>query len=307
MDPIPTSVLKITQILDTLLPVLSKAINDCLLSGCVPICLKSAAVTPLIKKPNLDNNDLKNYRTISQLPFISKVLEKIVSAQMLEYMSLNDLHEPLQSAYKPGHSTETAILRVKNDINHALGNRKVVLLVLLDLSAAVDTFVHSILLRRMTTYLGVSDRVHEWFKSYLSGRTQHVGVNESSSDPISLSVGVRQGSVLGPQLFSIYLLPLGKILRRHGVKFHIYADDTRLYVEFDLQDVSSFLKALLALEECIKEIRAWMVRNRLMFNDGKSEFQIIVPRHYKAKFAALSPCLRVGSTPVFPSQTVRDP
>ena len=77
-------------------------------------------------------------------------------------------------------------------------------------------------------------------------------------------------------------------------------------MEFGLQDVSSFLKALLALEECIKEIRAWMVHNRLMFNDGKSEFQIIVPRHYKAKFSALSPCLRVGSTPVFPSQTVRD-
>ena len=158
----------------------------------------------------------------------------------------------------------------------------------------------------MTTYLGVSDRVHEWFKSYLSGRTQHVVVNESNSDPISLSVGVPQGSVLGPQLFSIYLLPLGKILRWHGVKFHIYADDTQLYVEFDLQDVSSFLKALLALEECIKEIRAWMVHNRQMFNDGKSEFQIIVPRHYKAKFAAMGPCLRVGSTPVFPSQTVRD-
>ena len=107
-------------------------------------------------------------------------------------------------------------------------------------------------------------------------------------------------------LFSIYLLPLGKILRRHGAKFHIYADDTQLYVEFYLQDVSSFPIALLALEECIKEIRAWMVRNRLMFNDGKSEFQVIVPRHYKAKFAALSPSLRVGSTPVFPSQTVRD-
>ena len=186
-------------------------------------------------------------------------------------ISLNDLQESLQSAYKPGHSTETAILKVKNDIDHALRTRKGVLLVLLDLSAAFDTVDHSILLRRMTTYLGVSDRVHEWFKSYLSGRTQHVVVNESSSDPISLSVGVPQGSVLGHQLFSIYLLPLGKILRRHGVKFHIYADDTQLYVEFDLQAVSSFLKALLALEECIKEIRAWMMHNRMMFNDGKSE------------------------------------
>ena len=195
---------------------------------------------------------------------------------------------------------------MRNDIDHALGNKKGGLLVLLDLSAAFDTVDHSILLRRMTTYLGVSGRVHEWFESYLSGRTQHVVVNESSSDPISISVGVPQGSVLGPQLFPIYLLPLGKILRRHGVKFHIYADDTQLYVEFDLQDVSSFLKALLALEECIKEIRAWMVRNRLMFNNGTSEFQIIVLRHYKTKFAALSPCLWVGNTPVFPSQTVRD-
>ena len=77
-------------------------------------------------------------------------------------------------------------------------------------------------------------------------------------------------------------------------------------MEFDLQDVSSSLNALLALEKCIKEIRAWTVRNRMMFNDGKSAFQIIVPRHYKSKFAALSPCLLVGSTPVFPSQTVRD-
>ena len=80
------------------------------------------------------------------------MLEKIVSAQMLEYMSLNDLHEPLQSAYKPGHSNETAILRMKNDIDHAIGNRKGVLLVLLDLSAAFDTVDHSILLRRMTTW-----------------------------------------------------------------------------------------------------------------------------------------------------------
>ena len=92
-------------------------------------------------------------------------------------------------------------------------------------------------------------------------------------------------------------------LPRPTTQFHIYADVT-LYVEFDFQDVSSFLKALLTLEECIKEIRAWMVRNRLMFNEGKSEFQIIVPRHYKAKFAALSPYLRVWSTPVFPSQAV---
>ena len=134
-----------------------------------------------------------------------------MSAQMLEYMSLNDLHEPLQPAYKPGHSTETANFKVKNDIDHALGNRKSLLLVLLDLSAAFDTVDHSILLRRMTTYLDVSDRVHEWFKSYLSGRTQHVVVNESSSDPISFSVGVPQGSVLKPQLFSIYLLPLVKV------------------------------------------------------------------------------------------------
>ena len=160
VDPIPTSVLKISVVLDALLPVVSCMMNQSLLTGCVPACMKSAAITPLIKKVNMDHNDLKNYRPISQLPFISKALEKIVSSQLQKYMSLNSLHEPLQSAYKPGHSTETAILKVKNDIDYALGNRKGVLLVLLDLSAAFDTVDHSILLKRMTTYLGVSGTAH---------------------------------------------------------------------------------------------------------------------------------------------------
>ena len=122
---------------------------------------------------------------------------------------------------KPRHSTGTAVLGVENDIDHVFGNRKGVLLVLLDLP---DTVNHSILLRRMIsrvvlfenlfqplrsrmiTYLGVSGCVHEWFKSYLSGsQTGDVMVNESSSDPI----------IVFPQLFCIYLLLLGKILRRH--------------------------------------------------------------------------------------------
>ena len=110
----------------------------------------------------------------------------------------------------------------------------------------------------------------------------------------------------GPTIQYLLFTSRYKILRRHGVKFQIFADDTQLYVEFDLQDVSSFLKALLALEECIKYIQAWMVRSRLMFNDRKSEFQILVPRHYKDKFTAPSHCQPVGDTPLFSSQTVRD-
>ena len=306
LDQIPTSVLKISEVLDVILPVITNIINSSLLQGCVPLSLKSAAVTPLIKKQNLDRNELKNYRPISQLSFISKTLERIVSAQLLDHMSLNLLHEPLQSAYKPGHSTETAILRVKNDIDCALGERKGVLLVLLDLSAAFDTVDHTILLKRMNTYLGISGVAHEWFKSYLSGRTQSVVINESHSEPVDITVGVPQGSVLGPQLFSIYLLPLGQILRRHGVHFHIYADDTQIYVVFDPQDIESFWRALRILEECIKEIRAWMAFNKLMFNDGKSEFEIIVSRHFQTKFRDLNPSLHVGSAPIFPSKVVRD-
>ena len=128
LDPMPTSLVKAA--INPLGPVMVEIINRSLMSGVFPSCYKEARVFPLLKKPSLDPESLKNYRPVSNLAFLSKVLEKAVVSQLNTYLKENSLLEPAQSAYRQGHSTETALVRVQNDIIHAVGQRKVVLLVL---------------------------------------------------------------------------------------------------------------------------------------------------------------------------------
>ena len=117
--------------------------------------MKRAVVRPLLKKSTLDQNDLKNCRPVSNLSYISKLLERVVAVRLNSHMSSNGLHEPLQSAYKAGHSTETALTRVQNDILLGMDQQKVTILVMLDLSAAFDTIDHSVLLQRMKERVSV--------------------------------------------------------------------------------------------------------------------------------------------------------
>lgn len=132
-----------------------------------------------------------------------------------------------------------------------------VVLVLLDLTAAFDTVDHEILITRLEQWVGISGTALEWFRSYLSQRTFCVGLADSVSSTAPLSHGVPQGSVLGPLLFSLYLLPLGSILRKHGIYFHCYADDSQIYVPLRKSD-SYCVKPLLA---CLHDIKAWMSLN----------------------------------------------
>ena len=200
--------------------------------GVVPTTLKHANVVPVLKKPSLDKDLMKNYRPVSNLTYLSKILEKVVAKRLLDHMAHNNLHETLQSAYKPAHSTETALLRVQNDFLQAIDKRQCGMLILLDLSAAFDTVDHSVLLQRLSDRLNVKGTALNWFESYLSDRTQSVLVSGESSHPVPLSCGIPQGSVLGPILFTVYTLPLGDIIRRYEIYFHLYADDTQLYIFF---------------------------------------------------------------------------
>ena len=147
LDPIPTTLLY--ENLDILLLTI---INTSLTTGIVPHDLKTAVVKPLLKKPLLDKNLLKNYRPISNLPFLSKILEKVVLHKLLSHLQENNLSNPFQSAYRAGHSTETVLLRIVNDILSALDNDNISVLLLLDLSAAFDTIDHRILLSRLNSY-----------------------------------------------------------------------------------------------------------------------------------------------------------
>ncbi len=138
-------------------------------------------------------------------------------------MKDNNLQEKMQSAYKTMHSTETALIRVHNDILCAIDNRQAVVLILLDLSAAFDTVDHSVLLTRLSSRFGICGSALAWIKSYLSNRKQCVHIQGVSSSSRNLSCGVPQGSVLGPLLFTAYTSPLGDIIRRHNMEFHLYA------------------------------------------------------------------------------------
>ena len=205
LDPIPTNILKALNIL---IEPITTIINLSLESGTFPLSFKEAHVTPLLKKSNLPVNNLKKYRPVSNLSFISKIIEKFVSNRLQAHINSNKLNNPMQSAYRKFHSTETALLRAHNDISVFLDKGHVTALTLLDVSAAFDTIDHNTLANRLAEWYGVSGVALAWFKSYLCGRQQNITINKSFSDSSLLEHGVPQGSVLGPLLFSLYTAPL---------------------------------------------------------------------------------------------------
>ena len=246
LDPIPTQLLKSS--LETLLPTLTNIVNASLSSATVPRSLKSATVTPLLKKASLDNEDFKNYRPVSNLPYLSKLIEKVAVKRLNTHMTQYNLHEYFQSAYRMYHSTETALLRVHSDILQEVDKKKCVYLVLLDQSAAFDTVDHTILLRRLEDTVGITGTTLEWCQSYFADRSQSVHVLGVPSVPRPLTCGMPQGSVVGPYGFPSYTSPVSKICRKYGISCHFYADDSQLYLAFHPDEEE---EARSKLEKCI--------------------------------------------------------
>ena len=166
---------------------------------------------------------------------MSKVFEKVVLSQILQHIHCNKLLSDFQSAYRPHHSTETAVLKVTNDLLSAMddGRISVLVIVILDLFAAFDTIDHEMLLHRLHNVFGFGDTVLSWFQSYLENRTQTVAVHGKHSTPASLRYGVPQGSVLGPILFILYIHSLSNVMQHYLVFHQMYADDTQIYNRAD--------------------------------------------------------------------------
>ena len=166
--------------------------NLSLANGDSPATFKSALVTPLIKKASLDPETLSNYRPVSNLPFLSKLTERVVNERIREHLALHHFLPPFQSAYRPHHSTETALLRVFNDLLLNIDGGQGALLVLLELSVAFDTVDHEILIRRLEFCFGMTGKVLDWVRSYLTNRTQAVKGNNAISSPRHLAFDVPQ-------------------------------------------------------------------------------------------------------------------
>jgi hypothetical protein len=301
LDPIPTKlVLKYT---DLLLPSITMMVNSGLMSGTMPASFKRAIVKPLLKKNGLDHDILNNYRPVSNLPFMSKLVEKAVLKRLSVHLRKCDLYEPFQSAYRQYHSTETALLRVVNDIRSAVDKGNVSLLLLLDLSAAFDTIDHQILLSQLRHTFGLDGPVWNWFESYLSERYQSVCVNGSFSEPIKLTCGVPQGSILGPVLFTLYTRQLGQKIENHNIQRHFYADDTQLINSF-IPSVSAASMATDQLNDCCSDIKSWMTLNMLKLNDDKTEAMLVGPVIRRAKSDLT--CITVGTSQINLSPVVKD-
>ncbi len=296
LDPIPTHLVK--ACLPSLCPLITCIVHTSLSSGIVPSSFKIAAITPVLKKPGADSHNLDNFRPISNLPFISKILEKLVAAQVQDHLSNNNLYECFLSGFRPKHSTETALVRVTNDLLMAADGGFLSILILLDLSAAFDTISHNILMNRLSA-IGIFGIPLTWF-TFLSNRTSYVQLKSFHSQPSPVSCGVPQDSVLGPLLFPIYLLPLGNILSKFGIQFHCYADDTQLYVS---TKPDSILPPV-CLTNCLHELKSWFSANFLKCNGSKTEVLLIGTNSSLSRSCSFS--LSINGSSVSPSRQARN-
>ena len=206
---------------------------------------------------------------VSNLNFISKIIEKVVHKQLTAYATTNDSFSKFQSGYRKSHGCETAVVKIHNDILLMMDTRSNVVLLLLDLSAAFDTISHNLLIRKLENMYGISGVVIKWLKSYLADRSFKVVVKQSSSSMCKLEIGVPQGSILGPLLFILYTKDLQYIVTKYGFSIHLYADDTQVYFSFDVNCENPDMSHV---DACFKDIKRWMAANYLQLNGSKTEF-----------------------------------
>ena len=273
-DPVPSNHLPLC--IDATAPVITRIVNLSLSSDKFPKKFKYAVVKPLLKKRKLDSTDLKNYRTISNFSFLSKLVERIIANRLLTYPTSHDLLAKFQSAYPKFHSSETALVYLQNDILVALEAGPLTALLLLDLSAAFDTIDRNILIHRLQYWFGILSTALNLLPSFLSDRYQIVIACNSNSQPVLLEYGIPQGSVLGLLLYSLYTTPLLSVIPKYpGIRSHFYADDTQIYLSFSPEETTVFS----LIESCIRDIFSWMVANKLSVNPNKTEYLSFNPKN----------------------------
>uniref|UniRef100_A0A8C6TXT2 Reverse transcriptase domain-containing protein n=1 Tax=Neogobius melanostomus TaxID=47308 RepID=A0A8C6TXT2_9GOBI len=243
-----------------LTPPITKLINSSLEECTFPTALKSAIVTPIYKSG--DKQAISNYRPISLLPVFSKAIEKVVAEQLTTHLENESLLHPMQFGFRTNHSTETACCYFMESIKSSLDTGKVVGAVFLDLRKAFDTVNHLVLLSKLKQY-NLSINTLSWIKSYLAGHAQCVRVSEAVSPLRECTMGVPQGSILGPLLFSLYINDLPSVC--DDVDVQMYADDTVIYTDGkDHEQVAT------KLSKAMDKISIWLNDSCLTLNVSKT-------------------------------------
>ena len=283
VDSISSQFIKLS--INYIAPIITHIVNVSFKHNKFPDRWKHAIIKPIPKNDNpMSPTD---FRPISLLPAISKVIEKIACSQMCQFLWGNSSLDKLQSAYKKFHSTSTALLNITDDIYKAMDQCQITLLVLLDYSKAFDCANHKLILAKLQSFGFHGDSL-EWIQSYLFNRKQKVKNDAGESDWIKLKNGVPQGSILGPLLFLVLVSDLYKCIENG--KYHMYADDTQMYYNCKWSDVS---KVIAKINEDLQRVFQFSTKNCLKLNADKSYFIVIgsKPNLHKIKNKQLPPIM----------------
>ena len=273
-DPVPANLLSSES--ETFIPYWVEIVNLSLETGSMD-GLKNAVVIPLIKELTAltDTDNFKNYRPVSNLMFVSKLIERVVDIRLREQLVRNKLQSEKNYGYEKHHSTELLLLKVVNDLYQSFDENIPSVLVLLDLSAAFDTVDHDKLLEILESEIGIEGVALSWFRSFLKGRTQKVKIGDEYSELSELFYGVAQGSVLGPILFKIYIRSFYSHVAVTEFNVEGFADDHQLIKQF----LVAFQKKALGqnIVDCLRHIGKWMNEYFLKLNETKTKILIMAP------------------------------
>ena len=240
-------------------------INLSLSTGTIPMAMKLAKVVPIFKNSG-SNEIMKNYRPVSLLPVLSKVLERIIYNRLFEDLVKHKILHTSQYGFQPNLSTELAILELQERLINTLNNKECCVGVFMDLSKAFDTLDHDILLNKLEHY-GIRGIAHDLFRDYLTGRSQYVSIDGVNSIQLPITCGVPQGSILGPLLFLIYINDLATV-SKNAITV-LFADDTNtIYKSHSYQNLKHIVT------EDLQNLSDWFKANKLALNETKAKFRI---------------------------------